>query len=82
MAAALVEPSVGLQWQSLSSAVSSGEKGLQLIYSLFDPIRPMSTFVSTALGNVCVCVSMCICVFMYWRKIEGIKEREEGEVGG
>lgn len=57
---ACVEQSEGLQWQSLSSAVSSRETGLQLIYSLFDPIRPMSTFVSTALGNVCVSVYMCV----------------------
>ena len=62
----------------------SGEKAQQLIYSLFDPIRPMSTFVSTALGNVsvCVCVSVCICVFKYCRKIEQMKEREEGGKGG
>lgn len=49
----------GPQWLSLSSAASSGETALQLIYSLFDPIRPMSTFVSTALGNMCVCVYTC-----------------------
>lgn len=59
---ACVEQGEGLLWQSLSSGVSSGEKGLQLIYSLFDPIRPMSTFVSTALGNVCMCVSVCLCI--------------------
>lgn len=40
----------------MSSAVSSGDKALQLIYSPFDPIRPASTSVSTALGNVCIVV--------------------------
>lgn len=55
-------------WQSQSSRESSGQKGLQFIYSLFDPIRPMSTFVSTAPGSVCV----------YCREIE----REKKERGG
>lgn len=63
-----VEHSEGLQWLSLSSGESPGERGLQLIYSLFDPIRPMSTFVSTALGNVCVYIYiyiyMYVCVFL------------------
>lgn len=41
-----------LLWQSLSFAMSSAEETLQPIYSLFDPIRPLSTFISTALGNM------------------------------
>lgn len=82
--AACVEQRKGLQWQRLSSAVSSGEKGLQFIYSLFDPIRPMSTFVSTSLGNVCVRVYMCVYLLQKYRKNERKRGRgvEGDDTGG
>lgn len=71
---ACVEQSEGLHWQSVFFGEGSGETGLLLIYNVFDPIRPMSTFVSTAQGNVYVCV--CVYVLQRDRKNERQRGRE------
>lgn len=77
----------GPHWLDLSYTAISGEKDFQLIYSLFDPFKPMNTFVSTVCLFVCsgeyVCmhVSVYMCAYVLEKDRDWKKKRRVGVEG-